>query len=205
MGCIVARAPDRPCRALCASANCAQQLSGLCGCLPTYRLEHDDDGLSLDSDACDHCGQCVAACPHEALSIPEPAPHVVDRSLILACERVAGSRAPAVGIVACLHALSADWVIQQARHHHCDRVQLASADCSACDRAPRRPRSGSALATRGPAAGLVCSAPGAHIANTVDGTDFRGTRARIWHGGGFLAAFLAPRPSTSSPPDDSVR
>lgn len=105
---------------------------------PRTAWKHDDDGLSLDSDICDHCGHCVAACPHEALSIPEPAPHVVDRSLILACERVAGSRAPsAVGVVACLHAIGADWVIQQTLRHHCDRVQLASADCSACDRAPR--------------------------------------------------------------------
>lgn len=105
---------------------------------PRSAWTHGDDGLSLDSDVCDHCGQCVAACPHEALSIPEPAPHVVDGCLILACERVAGRRASsAVGVVACLHALSADWVIQQSRQHHCTRVQLASADCSTCERAPR--------------------------------------------------------------------
>ncbi len=105
---------------------------------PRSAWKHEDDGLSLDSDICDHCGQCVAACPHQALSIPEPAPHVVNRSLILACERVAGSHASsAVGVIACLHALGADWIIQQARRHHCGRVQLASADCSTCDRAPR--------------------------------------------------------------------
>ena len=117
-----------------ANSNC-QACVDMC---PRAAWTHDDDGLSLDSDICDHCGQCVAACPHEALSIPEPAPHVVDHCLILACEHVAGSRAPgAVGVVACLHALSADWVIQQTRRHHCGRVQLASADCSTCDRAPR--------------------------------------------------------------------
>ena len=108
---------------------------------PRAAWSHDDDGFSLDTDACDHCGQCVSACPHEALAIPEPAPQVVDistRSLVVACERVAGNRGShAVGIVVCLHALSPNWVIQQARHHNCDRVQLASAECSACDRAPR--------------------------------------------------------------------
>jgi TorA maturation chaperone TorD len=35
MGSVVAREPDRPCRTLCASANCAQHLPGLCGCLST--------------------------------------------------------------------------------------------------------------------------------------------------------------------------
>ena len=97
--------------------------------------------MRLDTDSCDHCGQCAAACPHEALAIPEPAPHVVDvptRSLIIACERVKGNRSStAVGIVACLHALNPDWLIRQTRRHHCDRVQLASADCNACARAPR--------------------------------------------------------------------
>ena len=39
LGCIVARAPDRPCRVVYPSKNCAQQLSDLCGRLPTYRLE----------------------------------------------------------------------------------------------------------------------------------------------------------------------
>ena len=105
---------------------------------PRSAWSHGDDGLSLDSDVCDHCGHCVAACPHEALAVPQPAPHVVDRSLILACERVAGGRTPnAVGIVACLYALSPDWIIQQTRQHHCTRVQLANADCSTCERAPR--------------------------------------------------------------------
>lgn len=57
---------------------------------------------------------------------------------MLACEPVAAGRArKPVGVVACLHALSADWIIQQVRLHHCARVQLASADCSACKRAPR--------------------------------------------------------------------
>ncbi len=166
---------------------------------PRTAWMHDDDGLSLDSDICDHCGQCVAACPHEALSIPEPAPHVVDRSLILACERVAGSRAPsAVGVVACLHALSADWVIQQTRRHHCDRVQLASADCSTCDRAPR----GQSLVQRwqpvaqrlGPSAPrLERISPTQWQERTSDAHAPDLARRRLF------GRILAPRPSASAP------
>jgi len=166
---------------------------------PRSAWKYDDDGLSLDSDICDHCGQCVAACPHEALSNPEPAPHVVDRSLILACERVAGSRAPsAVGVVACLHALSADWVIRQTRQHHCDRVQLASADCSACDRAPH----GQGLVQRWQpvAQRLGSSAPRLERISptqwkerTSDALAPDLARRRLF------GRILAPRPSTSSP------
>ena len=166
---------------------------------PRAAWTHDDDGLSLDSDICDHCGQCVAACPHEALSIPEPAPHVVDHCLILACEHVAGSRAPgAVGVVACLHALSADWVIQQTRRHHCGRVQLASADCSTCDRAPR----GQSLIQRWlpVAQRLGTSAPHLErispkqwIERTTDAHAPDLARRRLF------GRILAPRPSASAP------
>ncbi len=166
---------------------------------PRTAWTHDDDGLSLDSDICDHCGQCVAACPHEALSIPEPAPHVVDRSLLLACERVAGSRAPgAVGIVACLHALSADWVIRQTRQHHCERVQLASADCGVCDRAPR----GQSLIQRWQpvAQRLGASAPRLERISPTQWLERTSDAhapdlARRW----LFGRILAPRPSTSAP------
>jgi ferredoxin len=166
---------------------------------PQNAWKQDDDGLSLDPDLCDHCGQCVAACPHEALSIAEPAPHVVDRNLVLACERVTGSHAPsAVGVVACLHALSADWVIQQARRHHCGWVQLASADCRACDRAPRSQslfqrwqpvaqRLGS-FAPR-----LECISPTQWMERTLEAHAPDLARRRLF------GRILAPRASTSSP------
>ena len=108
---------------------------------PHRAWSYDDEGLNLDTAVCDDCGQCVAACPHEALSIPEPAPHVSDspnRTLLVACERTSANGAPnRVGIVACLHALSPDWVIRQSLRHHCTSVQVASADCSRCTRTPR--------------------------------------------------------------------
>lgn len=56
----------------------------------------------------------------------------------MACERVSVNRSSdLVGIVACLHALSPSWVIQQTLRHRCTSVQVASADCSVCNRAPR--------------------------------------------------------------------
>jgi ferredoxin len=165
---------------------------------PRTAWKHDDDGLSLDSDTCDHCGQCVAACPHEALSIPQPAPHVVDHNLILACERVAGSHAASgVGIVACLHALSADWVIQQAGHHHCGRVQLASADCRSCGRAPR----GHGLVQRWQpvAQRLGTSAPRLeHITPTHWMERTSEAHAPNLARRRLFGRFLAPRPSTGS-------
>lgn len=103
---------------------------------PRNAWRHEDDGLSFDPDACDDCGRCVAVCPHEALSIPEPVAHVIGESLVLACERVAAGCAPnAVGVVACLHALSPDWIIRKTRQHHRGRLRMACNDCSACERA----------------------------------------------------------------------
>jgi ferredoxin len=123
----------------------------------------------------------------------------VDGSLILACERVTGSRASsAVGVVACLHALSADWVIQQTRQHHCTRVQLASADCSTCERAPR----GQSLVQRwqpvaqrlGQAAPrLDRISPTQWMERTTDAHAPDLARRRLF------GRILASRPSTSSP------
>lgn len=109
-----------------------------------------DTGLTFDDEACDGCGLCVAACPHEALSLPVPQ-HLVasnrwlrrDGALLLACERVGSNPADRVGPselpaghVSCLHALAPSWLHTLCERHDVSQLKLACGDCTNCERRP---------------------------------------------------------------------
>lgn len=108
----------------------------------------DDTGLNFDAERCDTCGLCVAACPHEALSVsapvamltPKPQPRV-----LMACDRsahgqpVPGSRgAHAPGVTACLHSLSPVWLWEQAQQHQTQELLLLAGSCTQCQRRPEQ-------------------------------------------------------------------
>ena len=103
------------------------------------------DGLGFDTDACDDCGQCVAACPLEAIALPAPLPAVADtrpRALLLACEHAGlPDRAPgaprAAGRVRCLHGLSPDLLMEWSTRHRAEVLRVATGDCTRCERGPR--------------------------------------------------------------------
>ena len=103
------------------------------------------DGLGFDTDACDDCGQCVAACPLEAIALPAPLPAVADtrpRALLLACEHAGlPDRAPGAsqtaGRVRCVHGLSPDLLMEWSTHHRAEVLRVATGDCTRCERGPR--------------------------------------------------------------------
>lgn len=98
----------------------------------------DDERLGIDTERCDGCGLCVAACPQGAVRTAlEPAlqsesGHTV---ALVACERsgVATETGADTGIVPCLHSLGLDRLVDLYRGG-VRSLLVCRSDCRACDR-----------------------------------------------------------------------
>lgn len=123
--CVHALAPKASCRA-CADA-CPRQAWLL-----------DEDGLGLDTEACDGCGLCAPACPQSAIlfaAAPALGPERDGRVAFAACERAVP--AGEAGVMPCVHALGAaalaDLWLKGVR-----RLRYAHDDCLTCPRSTVR-------------------------------------------------------------------
>ena len=113
---------------------------------PTQAWHIDEDGLTFDAEHCDRCDLCVAACPHEALSVPAPVAKVCltpQPQVLMACDHSTHGLSAngangnhAAGVTTCLHSLSPAWLWDQAQHHKALEFLLLSGSCKQC---PRRP------------------------------------------------------------------
>lgn len=119
--CVHARSPLASCRA-CVDA------------CPRDAWLLSEEGLGLDTEACDGCGLCLPACPEEALSLP--------RGLAVravaggdhaygACERAGVTADEAV--MPCLHALG----LRDLARLHANSVRTIVVTDVACDDCPR--------------------------------------------------------------------
>lgn len=94
----------------------------------------DDESLGINTEVCDGCGLCAAACPQAAIVHPHE-PAIGDwhgrRLAFVACERVGVDSGPAV--LPCLHALGVRDLLRLAGSG-VTRLVIARADCSTCPR-----------------------------------------------------------------------
>jgi Pyruvate/2-oxoacid:ferredoxin oxidoreductase delta subunit len=102
------------------------------GC-PRAAFTLDDDGLRLDTDRCDGCAHCVAACPEAAIApAADAVPHVATGDparAFAACARVI---APGeTGRVPCLDAMGA-LAIAGLHARGVRHLVVARADCNRC-------------------------------------------------------------------------
>lgn len=142
--------PERCVHQQCAVAQC-QACVQHC---PVQAWSMNAAGLGFDDELCDGCGLCVAACSTEAIALQAPLPAVHDapdgvREAWLACDRVAGvtqtrtsptgnaDHSPKAGSMGCLHALSAQWLMELAQTG-VRRLRHVSGDCATCTRQPSR-------------------------------------------------------------------
>lgn len=92
----------------------------------------DDDGLGLDTEACDGCGLCAAVCPENAIAFdfrPVERPSRNGRIAFAACER-AVTRDEG-GAVPCLHGLGTN-ELARLWTRGVRRLAVAHGDCTAC-------------------------------------------------------------------------
>jgi len=123
--CVHALAPFASCRA------CVE----IC---PTGAWLLDEEGLALATDRCTSCGQCVPACPREALQMPRPMAilsRAKDQSdAFAACQR---SGVPGATL-ACVHAIGLRDLDRMA-DDGINSLTIATGACATCDRAPKGP------------------------------------------------------------------
>lgn len=117
---------------------CVHGASALASCdacvraCPSRAWVLDDDGLSLDLDACDGCGLCVPACPEEAIHLAGERPQPLrpsDGAAMVACRPIAPAVRP--DVLPCLHALGLRELL---RFHAAGgrRLVVAHGDCRSC-------------------------------------------------------------------------
>ncbi|MGD1983537.1 MAG: 4Fe-4S binding protein [Chromatiaceae bacterium] len=122
-----------------APGRCVHERAGVASCrrcvtaCPRDAWQLDDDELMIDTEACDGCGLCVAACPEGVLSqagvSPDPYAGMVELSL--SCERVKSGADD--WRLRCVHAVGLPWVAWLYRTG-LRQIGLRIGDCEACER-----------------------------------------------------------------------
>lgn len=126
---------ERCVHALSATASCSACVD-IC---PQEAWLLNDDALGLDTERCDGCGLCAAACPERAIiSDHQPAVWMgpEETSAFAACERTTLPNGE--GVIPCLHALSLTDLLRLYRKG-VRHITVAHGDCENCTRgsAPR--------------------------------------------------------------------
>ena len=96
----------------------------------------DDNGLALDTDACDGCGLCVGACPQEAIDLGERLQPLIrqvrgESTVFLACDAIAKGNEP--GQVACLHGVGLS-ALARCHANGAHVAVVARGECRSCAR-----------------------------------------------------------------------
>lgn len=195
--------PDR-----CLRVGWPEECARCVGACPAVALGFDHDEQVAVGVECDGCGRCAATCPTGALRIPGwPAPRdlsVDKRSVLrLECSRVAAPRDAEV--VACLHGLSASWLLDAAARPDVDAVEVV--DRGWCATCPDGRGNGSRVEAAVDRATLLMRAAGVVRASPkvvrVEGAVRRDDeRSRRLRGRRRLLAALIPPPAAD--PDDGL-
>lgn len=121
--CVHALSPIASCRACCDAC-------------PHAAFALGDDGLTLNTESCDGCGICIAACSEGAIALARPPSPLVPAGpdqtrAFAACDRVA-NRGEA-GLVPCIDAIG----VTELAHLHARGIRvlaIAHGDCATCPR-----------------------------------------------------------------------
>ncbi len=116
--------PQRCILAATPRATCSR-CSDIC---PHGAIIDDEDGLSIDADACTHCGLCEPVCPEGAISVSGD---TVQRgvSALLACRFSAAQGQ--VATLSCIHSVSLER-LATLYQGGVRQIELKTADCSTC-------------------------------------------------------------------------
>lgn len=123
--------PERCVHSQCEVAECTRCVDAC----PRDAWILDEDSLQIDTERCDGCGLCVAACTESALGQSLlPAMRLLDskKTLLFACE-ANGEGYTGEGVIPCLHALDASLLLE---HYLAGYQQVLSCrgNCETCPR-----------------------------------------------------------------------
>lgn len=123
--------PERCVHSHCEVAECARCVEAC----PRDAWLLTDDSLKIDTERCDGCGLCVAACTESALGqplLPALRMHEGNPTLLFACE-VIGEEYAGEGVVPCLHAITSGLLLEHYRNGY-RQVLSCRGYCETCPR-----------------------------------------------------------------------
>lgn len=123
--------PDRCVHSHCEVGSCTHCVDSC----PQQAWILDDDSLHINTEQCDGCGLCVAACPESALEqtlLPLRRVRGGNKALLFACERLP-DKMDGEGVIPCLHTISYRQLLQEYRAGY-QQVIVSSGDCGDCPR-----------------------------------------------------------------------